>query len=140
MLYGEALGVGFIVFQCLNLIASVTGAGLIGMRMWQLREHCKQERTSFWRHTHTVHFVLTFLFCVFWALEFIDYFGFWGVVPVELYEIFDDITSACGVSHGVLFAHFIYRVAATAKVNTRFINIATKVIFPCSFLMLTMTT
>jgi len=128
-LYGEALGPGLVVFQCLNLIASITGGLLIGLRTLHLRNYCLMKKVSFWEHTHTMHFILTFFFCVFWALEFIDYFGFWGILPVELYELFDDICSACGVAHGVHFAVFIYRIAATVtKMDLSFVTTLTKVV------------
>lgn len=111
MTFAEALGEGFLALQIILIIVGAIGLSVFCYRIWRLHEFCRIKGISFRGHGMLPHFCLNVSFNLFLILGSVDLFGFRGVVPIDAYVVFDEITAASAISNVVMTANFYYKMA-----------------------------
>lgn len=109
--YGQALGAGHIVMQTILLATGALGTAVFGYRLIALRRYCTTKNIPYKTHPTLVHFVLCFVFGLFLVISSIDPYGFWGVLPIEMYAVFDEICAATAISNGLMIVRFLYKMS-----------------------------
>lgn len=109
--YAEALGAGHTALQVLLVLTGVVGVVVFGYRIYALKKYCEAKRLVYYKHATLVHFVLCFAFNLFLIVGSFDVFGFWDIMPVQVYAAIDEICASLAITNGLMVVRFLYKMS-----------------------------